>query len=98
MLSRAALRLNPPVPPDPRWRDRHDLAEHRHIARADPRGPPDDQRRPVAIPERPAAPQRRHHVPQPERHRQPGTGNPAIREAGGSMRRDRVQRHKRLLW
>jgi len=55
VAGRAALRLDAPVPPDPPdpcRRDRHDLAEHRRLARADPRRPPDGHRRPVTAPER----------------------------------------------
>ena len=54
MVHRAALRLHPPVPPDLRRRDRHDLAEHHRLTRPDPPRPPDDQRRPVIPARRPA--------------------------------------------
>ena len=33
-MNRAALRLDPPVPPDLRRRDRYDLAEHHRLTRA----------------------------------------------------------------
>ena len=55
---RAALRLHPPVPPDPRRSHRHHLQEHDHVTGADLLRPPDHQRRPVAFPQRPAVPQR----------------------------------------
>ena len=99
VMHRAALRLHPPVPPDLRRRDRHHLAEHHRVAGADLLRPPDDQRRPVPVPQRPAVPQRRRQVRQPHRHHQhppPGT-SPSSAVLAGSTRRNRVDIHKRLL-
>ncbi len=79
VAGRAALRLDPPVPPDPRRRDRHDLAEHRHLARAgsapSPRRPAPTGRRPraagrsaAATPRPPAGPPPSARRPEPPRH------------------------------
>ncbi len=93
VLARAALRLHPPVPADPRWRDRHHLQENHLVTGPDPLRPRYDQRRPVTLAQRPA--RRRHQVRDPHRHHQ----RPAARHlpAAGGTRRNKVQRHKRLL-
>ena len=97
-MQRAAFRLHHPAPPHLRRRDRHDLAEHDRLARPDPRRPPDGQRRPVTLAQRPA--RRGHQVSQPHRHHQrPAARNlPLLRDAADGRRHDRVDMHERLLW
>ena len=95
MITRPALRLDPPVPAHHRGRGHHHRAPHHRLARRDRLGPRDQQRRP-AVPARarPHRPDQRRH--RDGHHHRPGsrlipTGDlhPGDRGPG----RDRVERH-----
>src|SRR6266536_4171399 len=90
MITRAALRLDPPVPTYHRRRHHHNLAPRHQLTRPDPLRPRHYQPRPAfAIRTRPNRPPQRRH-----RHRHHRlTRTKGLHTADRGRRHDRVERH-----